>query len=108
MPNWYTINHPTTLHTHTMKPSDPLLLVDGTLRYRVYLAGKVAISQHLATPGFPQCDHTAGNLTSSHPQMSASHLLGLQGPQQTSARTKFKTFISACRYADMRIKANDN
>ena len=25
MPNWYTINHP------TMKPSDPLLLVDGTL-----------------------------------------------------------------------------
>ena len=27
-------------------------------------------------------------LTSSHPQMSASHLLGLQGPQQTPATTK--------------------
>ena len=57
-------------------------------------AGKVAISRHLVTPGFPQCDHTVGELsadagvhwkwsiadllTSSHPQMSACHLLGLQ------------------------------
>ena len=49
MPNLYTINHPTTLHTHTMKPSDPLLLADDTLRCAMYLAGKVAISQHLAT-----------------------------------------------------------
>ena len=29
MPNWYTINHRTTLHTHN-ETSDPLLLVDGT------------------------------------------------------------------------------
>jgi len=28
MPNWYTIT--TTMRTHTMKPSDPLLLADGT------------------------------------------------------------------------------
>ena len=48
MPNWYTINHP------TRKPSDPLLLANGTLCCRMYPAGKVAISRHLATPGFPQ------------------------------------------------------
>jgi hypothetical protein len=36
-----------------MKPSDPLLLADG----------KVAISQHLAIPGFPQSDHTVGKLS---------------------------------------------
>ena len=29
----------------------------------MYPAGKVAISQHLATPGFPQCDHTVGKLS---------------------------------------------
>jgi hypothetical protein len=60
----------------------------------MYPAGKVAISRHLVTPGFPpvwpycqqaQCGHwhslkwsIADLLTSSHPQMSASHLLGLQ------------------------------
>ena len=55
MPNWYTINHPTTLQTHN-ETSDPLLLADGTLRCGMYPAGQVAISQHLATPGFPQCD----------------------------------------------------
>ena len=43
MPNWYTINHPTTLHTH-MKPSNPLLLADGALHCGMYPAGKVAIS----------------------------------------------------------------
>jgi hypothetical protein len=32
-----------------MKPSDPLLLADDTLRCAMYLAGKVAISRHLAT-----------------------------------------------------------
>ena len=37
-----------------MKPSDPLLLADVTLRCGMYLAGKVDISQHLAIPGFPQ------------------------------------------------------
>ena len=40
--------------SHTMKPSDPLLLADVTLRCGMYLAGKFAISRHLATPGFPQ------------------------------------------------------
>ena len=38
---------------HTMKPSDPLLLADGALCCGMYPAGKVAISRHLATPGFP-------------------------------------------------------
>ena len=46
-----------------MKPSDPLLLVDGPLHCGMYPAGKVAISQHLATPGFPQCAHTVGKLS---------------------------------------------
>ena len=63
MPNWYTINHPTPHFTHTMKPSDPLLLADGTLRCGMYPEGKVAISQHLATPGFPQSNHTVGKLS---------------------------------------------
>ena len=62
MPNWYTINHPTTLHTHN-ETSDPLLLADDTLRCRMYPACKFAISQHLATLGFPQCDHTVGELS---------------------------------------------
>ena len=41
-----------------MKPSDPLLLADVTLRSGMYPADKVDISQHLAIPGFPQSDHT--------------------------------------------------
>ena len=45
-----------------MKPSDPLMLADGTLLCGMYPAGKVAISQHLATPKFPQCDYTVGKL----------------------------------------------
>ena len=49
--------------THTMKPSDPLLLADGTLHCGMYPAGKVAISRHLVTPGFPRCDHTDGKLS---------------------------------------------
>ena len=85
-----------------MKSSDPLLLADGTLRSVMYPAGKVAISWGLATFRFPWFDHTVGKLsadagllcselyiadllTSSHTQMSASHLLWLQGPQQTLA-----------------------
>ena len=67
-------------------------------------------SCHLSTPshprvppGWPYCRQAqcgrwrslkwsiADLLTSSHPQMSASHLLGLQGPQQTPAcRTSSK------------------
>ena len=43
MPNWYTILQHC---THTMKPRDPLLLADGTLRCGMYPAGKVVISQH--------------------------------------------------------------
>ena len=43
-----------------MKPSDPLLLIDVALRCGMYPAGKDDISQHLATPGFPQSDHTVG------------------------------------------------
>ena len=53
----------TILHTsHTMKSSDPLLLVNGTFRCGMYPAGKVAISRHLVTPGFPRCDHTVDKL----------------------------------------------
>ena len=62
MLNWYTINHPTTLHTHN-ETSDPLLLANDTLHCRMYPTCKFAISQHLATPGFPQCDHTVGELS---------------------------------------------
>ena len=43
-----------------MKPSDPLLLADVTLRCWMYPADKVDISQHLAIPRFPQSDHTVG------------------------------------------------
>jgi hypothetical protein len=47
-----------------MKPSDPLLLLaDGNLRCGMYPAGKVAISQHLAIPGFPQSNHTVNKLS---------------------------------------------
>ena len=46
-----------------MKPSAPLLPADGALYCGMYPAGKVAISQHLATPGFPQVDHTVGKLS---------------------------------------------
>ena len=48
-----------------MKSSYPLLLIDDTLRCGMYLEGKVAIFQQLATPGFPQwqCDHTVGKLS---------------------------------------------
>ena len=46
-----------------MKSSDQLLLADGTLRCRMYPAGKVAIFRHLVTPGFPRCDHTVGKLS---------------------------------------------
>ena len=38
----------------------PLLLADGTLRCGMYPAGKVAISWHLATPGFPQWQAQCG------------------------------------------------
>ena len=37
-----------------MKLSDQLLLTDGTLHYGMFPVGNVAISRHLATPGFPQ------------------------------------------------------
>ena len=62
--------------------------------------GKVAISRSLSTPGFPQYDQTVGKLSAdagslcsevkqtSWPQVSASHLLGLQGPKQTPAKYK--------------------
>ena len=46
--------------THTMKPSEPLLLPDVTLCCGMYPAGKVDIFQHLAIPRFPQSDHTIG------------------------------------------------
>ena len=44
--------------SHTMKPSDPLLLADVTLRCRIYPAGKVDVFQHLAILGFAQSNHS--------------------------------------------------
>ena len=61
MHNWYTINHPTTIHT--LNETVSLLLANGTLRCGMYPEGKVAISRHLATPRFPQVDHTIGKLS---------------------------------------------
>jgi hypothetical protein len=46
--------------SHTLKPSDTLLLADVALRCRMYPAGKVDISCYLAIPRFPQSDHTVG------------------------------------------------
>ena len=46
-----------------MKSSDPLLLANDTLRCRMYPAGKIAISQHLVTPGFLRCDDTTSKLS---------------------------------------------
>ena len=70
-----------------MKPSDPLLLANVTLHCGMYPACKVDISQHLAIPKFPQSDHTVGkpsaDADSLYSEMSASHLFGLQGLQQT-------------------------
>ena len=40
----YQPSYNSTLHTHTMKPSDPLLLADVALHCRMYHAGKVDIS----------------------------------------------------------------
>ena len=39
-----------------------LLLANGTLHRRMYTAGKVTISRHLFTLGFPLCDHTVCKL----------------------------------------------
>ena len=58
----YHVYQPSYNILHIMKPSDPLLLPDVTLRCGMYPAGKVDISQHLAIPGFPQID--AGSLCS--------------------------------------------
>ena len=59
--------------THTMKPSDPLLLADGTLHCGMYPAGKVAISWHLITPRVlpVQCDHTVGKLSADAGSLSS-------------------------------------
>ena len=46
-----------------MKPNDPLLFADVTLFCRMYPAGKVGISWHLAIPEFPQSDLTVGKLS---------------------------------------------
>ena len=48
-----------------IKLSDPLLLANGTLSCQIYPAGKVDISRHLATPGFPQCEWVTILLASS-------------------------------------------
>ena len=94
---------PSRYNSHTMKSSDPLLLVDGNLCCGMYPAGKVAISRHLATIGFSQVDHTVGKLSadagsvhcvvkySRPPNLKSSSNVSLPfawitGPQQTPAR----------------------
>ena len=39
------------------------LLADGALYCGMYPAGKVPISLHLVTPGFPRCDYTVSKLS---------------------------------------------
>ena len=63
MPNWYTINHLTILHTH-----NETQLPTAACRWQfvycgMHPSGKVAISRHLAIPGFPQSDHTVSKLS---------------------------------------------
>ena len=47
--------------SHTIKPSDPLVLAHDILCCGMYPAGKAAIFQHLATP--VQCDYTVSKLS---------------------------------------------
>ena len=56
------ITHLVGRHCH-FEILDPLLLADGNLHCGMYPPGKVAISRHLVTPGFPRCDHTVGKLS---------------------------------------------
>ena len=56
--------------SYTMKPSDPLLLVDVTLRSKMYAAGKVDISP---SPGSPQSDYTVGKTSASPVKYSRFH-----------------------------------
>ena len=45
------------------KPHILVLLADDNLCCGMYHEGKVAISGNLATPGFPQCNHTVSKLS---------------------------------------------
>ena len=53
-----------------MKPSVPLLLANVALGCGMYPAGKVDISQHLATPGFPRVTILSGS-----PERTLVHFL---------------------------------
>ena len=57
MPNWYNINHPTTLHIHneTQWPN--------AAHGWHFALQDVSHRQNLATPGFPQCDHAVFKLS---------------------------------------------
>ena len=78
-----------------MKPSDPMLLADVNLICRMYPAGKIDISQHLAISECLQSDYSvckpsadAGSLWPPDLKSSSNvfpHLLGLQDLQQTPA-----------------------
>ena len=50
--------------SHTIKPSDPILLANVSLHCGMYPAGKVNISRHQAILRFPQSDHNVGNPSS--------------------------------------------
>ena len=79
----------------------PLLLAKSALSCWMYPTAQIALSptpsHPWVPPEWPYCQQAqcrrwftvkhskAGLQTSSHPQNSASHLLGLQGPQQTPA-----------------------
>ena len=109
--------------SHAMKPSDPLLQADVTLCCGMYCAGKVDISQRLPSSGSPRVTVLSASPVqtlvhsvvkySRRPDlksswMSASHLLGLQGPQQTQAvpivvggknKSKISNHCSLCAFA---------
>ena len=63
MPNRYSLNHLTILHTHNETQWPTAACRWQFVCCGMYPSGKVAISQHLAIPRLPQCDHTVGKLS---------------------------------------------
>ena len=105
MPNWYTINYPTSLHKHN-ETSDPLLLAD----VKCILQAMLTYLNNQPSLGFPRVTILLANSVlmlvyclekhsrppdlKSSPNVSATHLLGLQGPQQTQAQILYKRQVA--------------
>ena len=84
-----------------MKPSDPLLLADGTLRCKMYPAGKAAISQHLDSQGFLECDHTVGKLSVDTRGPSVPQSLKQQGKLRKIINHGLNKFSFRCNGNDV-------